>query len=105
MDAWLGRDIEIAELAQQSWWDFGGDRHWLIAMAAGNVVEVRDEPFVALARSNPHRVSVEAKFVATSDGRPELVELRFDRFVGAGDHPNSFEFAQLGVLLPHRNRS
>src|SRR6185436_16070916 len=60
VDAWLGRDIEIAELAQESRRDFGGDRDRLIAAAARNVVEIGDVPSVALAGTDPDRVSVEA---------------------------------------------
>ena len=104
MHARLRGHIEITQLAQQSGRRFGRDRHRLIAAPARNVVEVRNEPLVALARSNPHRIRVEAQLVVAGDRRPELVELRLDWLVGARHHADTFQLAQLRIRAADRER-
>src|SRR5207247_3009276 len=82
MHAWLRRHVEIAELAQQTRRRFGRDRHRLVAPSARNVVEIRDEPLVALAGPDPNGIRIEVELVAARDRRSELIKLRFNRLVG-----------------------
>ena len=85
--------IELTELAQQPRRCFSGDGDRLVTTALRDVVEIGDEPLVAGAWPDPDRVRVEAQLVAARDRRAELVELGFNRLVGAGDHADAFQLA------------
>src|SRR6185295_14922821 len=68
----FGRDVEVAQMPQQPRWSFRRDRDRFVATSLGDVVEVRNEPFVALAGSHPDGVGIEAEFIASGDRRPKL---------------------------------
>ena len=97
MHARLGRDVEVAQMPEQARRRFGGDGDRLVAATLGNVVEIGNEPLVALARPGPNGIGVEAQLVAAGHRRLELVPLRLDRLVGAGHHAHAFEFALVAV--------
>src|SRR5204863_10083871 len=63
MHARLRRHVEVTKMSEQTRWCFGGDRDRLVTVAFGKVVEIRNEPLVALARSDPYGIRVEAQLV------------------------------------------
>src|SRR5437868_660831 len=89
--------IKLAQPAQKPRWRLGIDRDWLGAVSHRNIIQVRDKPFVRLARPYPDRVDVETEAVMSGHRRFELIELGLERLVSSGHHSYPFQFFHLGI--------
>ena len=67
--------------------------------ALGDLIEIRNEPFLGLTRADPNGVPTELDLITARNRRLEGRELWFDRLIGTGDHAHALEFALCSVGL------
>src|SRR5262249_1440315 len=78
------------------------DRDWLVSTSTRNIVQVWNVPLVALAGSDPDGIRVKTQLVPSRHRHPELIKLRVNRFIIAGDNSHTLKFPYFGVRARHR---